>query len=260
MEKINDIVMLNLESIVPNPYQPRQVFDDNSLLGLADSIKNYGILQPVTVRQSDDVFELIMGERRFRAAQIVGLKKIPAIVLEVDDKDSAVVALIENLQRVDLTFVEEAESYKKLIELHGLTQNELSVKIGKKQSTISNKLRILKLEDHILDKFKQSQLTERHARSLLRLGDIKEQEKILSKIIKDELNVKDTEKLVESKLHQYKKKHQKSTFKVNYRIYHNTIKKAFKLVQDMSTDSSMETTESDEFIEITIKIPKDEIK
>jgi len=258
MEKINDIVMLNIEEIVPNPYQPRQIFDDRSLTDLADSIKHYGILQPITVRKNDEVFELIMGERRFRAAQLVNLKKIPAIILEVDNKDSAVVALIENLQRVDLTFIEEAESYKKLIELHGLTQNDLSEKIGKSQSTISNKLRILKLADHILDNFKQSNLTERHARSLLRLGDVKEQEKVLNKVIDRQLNVKETEKLVESKLHQYKKKHQNSTFKVNYRIYHNTIKKAFKLVQDMSVDSSMTTSELDDCLEITIRIPKEE--
>lgn len=258
MEKINDIVMLNIESIVPNPYQPRQVFDDKSLEDLADSIKNYGILQPITVRPIEDSYELIMGERRFRAAQLVGLTTIPSIILEVGDKDSAVVALIENLQRVDLTFIEEAESYKKLIELHGLTQNELSLRIGKSQSSISNKLRILKLDDHILDTFKQSQLTERHARSLLRIGDLKEQDKILKKVLKNELNVKDTEKLVESKLHQYKKKHQHSTFKVNYRIYHNTIKKAFKMVNEMSSESTMDTSETDQYIEIKIRIPKNE--
>ncbi|MBI9012968.1 MAG: ParB/RepB/Spo0J family partition protein [Clostridiales bacterium] len=258
MEKINDIVMLNINMIVPNPYQPRQKFDDKSLSDLADSIKHYGILQPITVRKNEDVFELIMGERRFRAAQLVNLKKIPAIILEVDNNDSAVVALIENLQRVDLTFIEEAESYKKLIEFHGITQNDLSEKIGKSQSTISNKLRILKLEDHILDTFKQSNLTERHARSLLRLGDVKEQEKVLNKVLDKCLNVKETEKLVESKLNHYKKKNQNSTFKVNYRIYHNTIKKAFKLVQDLSTDSSMTTSELEDCLEITIRIPKDE--
>ncbi len=257
MEKINDIVMLDIGLIVPNPYQPRQIFDDQSLTDLGNSIKQYGILQPITVRKSKDVFELIMGERRFRAAQLVDLSAIPAIILEVGDKDSAVVALIENLQRVDLTFIEEAESYKKLIELHGITQNELSTRIGKSQSTISNKMRILKLEDHILDTFKQSKLTERHARSLLRLGDIELQETVLKRVIDHSLNVKETEKIVESKLHQYKKKNQKSTFKVNYRIYHNTIKKAFKMVKDLSADTTMETNETDDVLEIIIKIPKE---
>jgi len=258
MEKINDIVMIDVESIVPNPYQPRQIFDDQSLEDLAASIKQYGILQPITVRKNDHVFELIMGERRFRAAQLVALKSIPAIVLEVGNEDSAVVALIENLQRVDLTFIEEAESYKKLIELHGITQGELSKRIGKSQSTISNKMRILKLDDHILDTFKQSTLSERHARSLLRLGDIKEQEKVLKNVIDKKLNVKETEKLVENKLNQYKKKHQKSTFKVNYRIYQNTIKKAFKMVKELSSQSTMETNDHDDCIEIIIKIPKND--
>ena len=152
MEKINDIVMLDISLIVPNPYQPRQIFDDQSLTDLGNSIKQYGILQPITVRKSKDVFELIMGERRFRAAQLVDLSAIPAIILEVGDKDSAVVALIENLQRVDLTFIEEAESYKKLIELHGITQNELSTRIGKSQSTISNKMRIFLLWQNCFQK------------------------------------------------------------------------------------------------------------
>ncbi len=144
-----------------------------------------------------------------------------------------------------------------MIELHGITQNELSTRIGKSQSTISNKMRILKLEDHILDTFKQSKLTERHARSLLRLGDIELQETVLKRVIDHSLNVKETEKIVESKLHQYKKKNQKSTFKVNYRIYHNTIKKAFKMVKDLSADTTMETNETDDVLEIIIKIPKE---
>ncbi len=258
MEKINDIVMIDVERIIPNPYQPRQIFDDQSLEDLATSIKQYGILQPITVRKNEDQFELIMGERRFRAAQLVDLTSIPAIVLEVGNQDSAVVALIENLQRVDLTFIEEAESYKKLIELHGITQSELSKKVGKSQSTISNKMRILKLENHILDTFKQSSLSERHARSLLRLGDLKEQEKVLKNVIAKNLNVKETEKLVENKLNQYKKTNQKSTFKVNYRIYQNTIKKAFNMVKELSSNSSMKTNDLDDYIEIVIKIPKND--
>ncbi len=258
MEKINDIVMIDVERIIPNPYQPRQIFDDQSLEDLATSIKQYGILQPITVRKNENQFELIMGERRFRAAQLVDLTSIPAIVLEVGNQDSAVVALIENLQRVDLTFIEEAESYKKLIELHGITQSELSKKVGKSQSTISNKMRILKLENHILDTFKQSSLSERHARSLLRLGDLKEQEKVLKNVIDKNLNVKDTEKLVEKKLNQFKKSNQKSTFKVNYRIYQNTIKKAFNMVKELSSNSSMETNDLEDCIEIVIKIPKND--
>lgn len=248
--------MLSIESIVPNPYQPRKIFNENSLKELSASIKQYGILQPVTVRKTDDKFEIIMGERRFRAAQLVHLKMIPAIILEVGNEDSAVVALIENLQRVDLTFLEEAESYKKLIDLHGLKQSELSIKIGKSQSAISNKLRLLKLSNPVLDIIGANQLSERHARALLGLGDEKLQIKAIKYIVKHGLNVKKSEEYIQKLLSQYKKQHQQSTFKVNYRIYTNTIKKAFKMVKSMSDDASMTMSELDDHVEIMIRIPK----
>lgn len=257
MEKINDIVMLDITKIVPNPYQPRQIFKEDSLKELSQSIKKYGILQPITVRKCGDVFELIMGERRFRAAQLIKLTVIPTIILEVGNEDSAVVALIENLQRVDLSYLEEAESYKKLIELHGLKQSELSERIGKSQSTISNKLRLLKLTQPVLDQLNTTDLSERHARALLRLGDETTQTHALKHIVKHNLNVSASEKHIETVLMKYKKKHQTSTFKVNYRIYLNTIKKAFKMVKSMSSAATMETNESNNCIEIIIKIPKE---
>lgn len=257
MEKINDIVMLDITTIVPNPYQPRQIFNNESLKELSQSIKQYGILQPITVRSNEDSFELIMGERRFRAAQLINLKVIPAIVLDVGNEDSAVVALIENLQRVDLSYLEEAESYKRLIELHGLKQGELSEKIGKSQSTISNKLRLLKLSQPVLDQLSTTKLSERHARALLRLGDETLQTTALKHIVKQNLNVQASEKHIETMLMKYKKKHQTSTFKVNYRIYLNTIKKAFKMVKAMSNAATMETIDCSEHIEIVIKIPKE---
>lgn len=256
MEKINDVVMVGVDMIVPNPYQPRKYFSSNSLEELAQSIREYGILQPITVRKNNGKYELIMGERRFRASKLVGIKNIPAIILDVANEDSAVVALIENLQRVDLSFIEEAESYKKLIEIHGITQNDLSSKIGKSQSTISNKLRLLKLDDTIIDIFTQSNLTERHARALLKIKDINEQKKILHKVITNKLNVKETEKLIDKKSLSYKIKHQNSVFKVNYKIYLNTIKKSFKIVKNLSEDSTMETIDKGDYLEIIIKIPK----
>lgn len=256
MEKINDIVMIDMDKIVPNPYQPRRIFNESSIKELAQSIKEYGILQPITVRKLNDCFELIMGERRFRAALSVHLKQIPAIVLNVGDEDSAVVALIENLQRVDLTYLEEAESYKNLIELHGLKQGELSEKIGKSQSAISNKLRLLKLSSDVLDFLAAHPLSERHARCILRLGDESLQLKAIKYIFKHNLNVKKSEAYVEALLMKYKKKHQQSTFKVNYRIYTNTIKKAFKMVKEMTDQATMDTLETDDSIEIKIRIPK----
>jgi len=256
MEKINDIVMIDIQSIYPNPHQPRQVFDDESLQALASSIKAYGILQPISVRQMDQHYELIMGERRFRASQLVGLKKIPAIVLEVSESDSAVVALIENLQRVDLNFLEEAESYKRLMKDHDIKQVDLAEKIGKSQSTISNKLRLLNLSDPVKDGLLDSKLTERHGRCLLKLKDSDLQLKAMNYIKVKGLNVKDTEAYVDKLLMLYKKKHQQSTFKVNYRIYLNTLKKSFKAIKEMAHDASMETEEKDDHIQVTIKIPK----
>lgn len=256
MEKINDIVMIKLEDIEPNPYQPRRIFGQEAIDELSQSIREYGILQPITVRPVEDHYELIMGERRFRAAQNIQLKHIPAIILDVADDDSAVVALIENIQRVDLSYLEEAESYKKLIDHHGLKQGELSQKIGKSQSSISNKLRLLKLSPDVIDLLNAHSLSERHARCLLKLGDEKLQLKAVKHIVRQKYNVKDSEKYIEKLIRQYKKMHQKSTFKVNYRIYTNTIKKAFDLVKNMSDDATMHTTDTDDAIEILIKIPK----
>lgn len=256
MEKINDIVMIEINKIIPNPHQPRQIFEESSLDALAASIKSYGILQPISVRQIGELFEIIMGERRYRASQIVGLKTIPAIILDVGEEDSAVVALIENLQRVDLNFLEEAESYRKLIEEHDIKQIELAEKIGKSQSSISNKLRLLNLSSAVIDVLKTSKLTERHGRYLLKLKDLHLQEKAIKHIIKNELNVKDTETYINKILMDYKKTHQKTAFKVNYRIYLNTIKKSFKVIKEMTDDVTMETDEYEDYIEVKIKIPK----
>lgn len=254
MEKINDIVMIDTSLVVPNPYQPRKVFNTSAIDELAQSIKEFGILQPITVRAVKDNYEIIMGERRYRAALSINLKKIPAILLEVNNKDSAVVALIENLQRVDLSFIEEAESYKQLIEDHRFKQNDLALKIGKSQSAISNKLRLLKLDVTVLDLFSQSDLTERHARALLKLSDIDDQKKVVKSIIDKNLNVKETEKLIENMCNKIKTS--KSTFKINYKIYLNTLKKSFSVIKSMSKDSSMNTLEHDDYMEVIIKIPK----
>lgn len=256
MEKINDIVMIEINKITPNPYQPRQVFDETALAALASSIKSYGILQPISVRQIGESFEIIMGERRFRAAQLVGLKSIPSIVLDVGEEDSAVVALIENLQRVDLNFLEEAESYRKLLDVHNIKQVELAEKIGKSQSSISNKLRLLNLSEYVQDNLTSSNLTERHGRCLLKLKDLTLQDKAINHIIKKELNVKDTELYISKLLMNYKKNHQQTAFKVNYRIYLNTLKKSFKVIKEMSNDATMDTIDYDDYVEVKIKIPK----
>lgn len=256
MKKINDIVVLDINKIKPNPYQPRQHFEESSLDELAASIKQYGVLQPITVRSVDDHYELIMGERRYRASQLLKLNAIPAIIIDVADEDSAVVALIENLQRVDLSFIEEAESYKKLIEFHGFTQGELSDKVGKSQSAISNKLRILKLDSQVLNTLKTSKLSERHARALLKLKDPKQQTIVLRRILKQKMTVKETEDYIKKQIKKYKKNHQTSTFKLDYKVYLNTIKKSFDVIKGMSHHSKMEVNESDDYLEVKIIIPK----
>ena len=149
-----DIVYISTELILPNQYQPRKVFNEESISELAESIKSYGIIQPLTVRKTDNehIYELIAGERRLRAAKKAGLKEVPTIIVELEDDDSAAIALLENLQREDLNFFEEALAYDNLIKDHGYTQEQLAESIGKKQSTIANKLRILKLDKEIIDK------------------------------------------------------------------------------------------------------------
>lgn len=256
MKKINDIVVLDITKIKPNPFQPRQVFDDASLNELALSIKQYGVLQPITVRSVDDHFELIMGERRFRASQLLELNAIPAVIIDVGDEDSAVVALIENLQRVDLSYIEEAESYRQLITIHGLTQGELSDRVGKSQSAISNKLRILRLDSSVLDDLKNSKLSERHARALLKIKDPKRQLIVLRRVIKQKMTVKETEDYISKQVVKYKKNNQSATYKVDHKIYLNTIKKAFEMVRKMSDQAIMEVDDLDDTLEIKIKIPK----
>ena len=256
MEKINDIVMIKMEEIVPNPNQPRTIFDSEALRALAASIKAYGILQPISVKPIDDGYELIMGERRFRAAQLIGLKKIPAIIIDVSTQDSAVVAFIENLQRVDLNFLEEAESYKKLIDDYNYKQSDLAERIGKSQSTISNKMRLLSLSDPVRDILSSSNLTERHGRSLLKIKNTDLQLKVAKHISKLKLNVKDTEKYINKVMDSYKKKNQQASFKVSHQIYLNTIKKSFKMIREMENEASMDTDEYDDYIEVKIRIPK----
>ena len=193
-EKI--VIQIPIEEIVPNPYQPRRVFSEKSLEELKNSIESYGVLQPITVRKKNEKFELVAGERRLRAAKLANLKTIPAIVHEVSDETSAVLALLENLQREDLNFIEESLGYENLIKEHNFTQQQLAEKLGKNQSTIANKLRILKLPDTVKQYLIENGLTERHARALLKLPNEELMMDIVQKVVKLELTVKKTEKLI----------------------------------------------------------------
>lgn len=255
-----DVKYIPTNAIIPNAYQPRKYFKEEAIEELAQSIKTYGIIQPISIRKIDeDRYELIAGERRFRAAKKLGLEEVPAIIIDISDKDSAAIALLENIQREDLTFLEEAEAYYNLIKEHNYTQEQLAEVIGKKQSTIANKLRILKLDKKIRNKVIKNNLTERHARALLKLPTVELQDKVLNNVIKRNLNVKATEELIDKELLKINgeelaadgKKKIKGIF--NARIYVNTVKQVF---DKYGVQATYRSKELDDKIQIIIDVPK----
>ena len=218
-----------VDKVIPNPYQPRKVFSDSALEELSKSIQEYGVLQPITVRQKDNGYELVAGERRLRAAKLAKLETIPAIINNMSDQHSAVLALLENLQREDLNFIEESLGYENLIKEHNFTQQQLAEKLGKNQSTIANKLRILKLPDTVKQYLVENGLTERHARALLKLPNEELMMDIVQKVVKLELTVKKTEKLINDtieslKAEQEPEKKQNIKFSMSMKLYVNTLK------------------------------------
>ncbi|MDF2883350.1 MAG: nucleoid occlusion protein [Clostridiaceae bacterium] len=255
----NNISYLPTENIYPNIYQPRKYFDNDAIDELAQSIKVYGILQPLSVRKmGEGRFELVAGERRLRAAKKIGLNEVPAIIIDITDKDSAAIALLENLQRENLNFIEEAEAYNNLIKEHSYTQEKLAETIGKKQSTIANKLRILKLDENLRKMILDNNLTERHARALLKLSSTELQFKVLNQVIKKSLNVKNTESLIEKELIKEKTgavKDNKNKIKGIFspRVYINTIKQVFDKYGMQVQYSSKDLNDS---IQIIVTIPK----
>ena len=195
MDNNSEVVYLYLDDIIPNRFQPREVFDDQALKELAVSIKEHGVIQPIIVRQVENKYEIIAGERRYKASTMAGLTKIPAIVKNLDDKESSKVALIENLQRKDLSPIEEARTYQKILELEdGMTQEQLAATMGKTQSSVSNKLRLLALPDEIQDALLKEKISERHARSLLNIEDKNEQIKMMEKVITEKMTVRELDK------------------------------------------------------------------
>lgn len=250
---------LPLELITTNPDQPRKFFAEEELNELKNSIAEYGVLQPIIVKKDrSGAYDLIAGERRVRAARLAGLTKIPAVIKDFDDRDAALISVVENVQRENLSFIEEAYAYKRLIDEFDLTQGELADKIGKQQSTISNKLRILTLPPDIQKRLAEAKLTERHARALLKVDDPDVREKILQRVIANNLNVKQTEKLIEDFLAKEEANNRKK-HKINYisyKIYMNTIKKAFSQIHDMEENAKIFEDDKGEYVEVKIVIPK----
>lgn len=254
--KISEI---DINHIVPNPCQPRRVMDEEELSELAKSIKQYGLIAPIAVRKiSNGEFELISGERRLRACKKIGLLKVPAVIIDVMRTDSAILAIIENIQRKDLDYLEEGEAYAALLTEHGLTQEELAEKLGKNQSTIANKVRLLKLSPHIRLLLRKYNLSERHARALLRLPDDNTRLRALSVIAEKNLNVTKTEEYIERLLTPPKQKKEPGGIRIfkDVRIFSNTIKQAVDIMKRSGLDAKAIKTENDEFIEYNIKIPK----
>ncbi|MEW9097173.1 MAG: ParB/RepB/Spo0J family partition protein [Clostridiaceae bacterium] len=255
-----NINFVDTDLIYPNVYQPRKIFNEESIDELAKSIKSYGIIQPLSVRRiGEGTYELVAGERRLRAAKKAGLKEVPVIIVDVTDKDSAAIALLENIQREDLSFLEEAEAFFNLIKEHNYTQEALAEIIGKKQSTIANKIRLLKLSINIRRMLLENNLTERHARALLKLPTEGLQTKILKIVIKNNLNVKKTEELIEKELIKITennpskdgKKKIKGIF--SPKVYINTVRQVF---DKYGVSAQYSSKDLEDKIQITITIPK----
>ena len=250
---------ININAVDVNPNQPRTDFEDDVLDELSESIKEFGIIQPLIVKRvNKDRYELIAGERRLRAATRAGLETVPVIVREADEQQSALIALIENVQRENLSFLEESRAYKKLMEVHGLTQTMIAQKVGKKQSTISNKLRLLSLPDDIQKVITENKLTERHARALLKVEDEEMRHYIIERIIKNNLNVTQSEKLINDILSkQENSRHggERIHF-INYRLYVNTVKKAFATIFESEKNAQFFQEDKGDMVEMRILIPK----
>ncbi|MDZ5471654.1 nucleoid occlusion protein [Bacillus sp. 31A1R] len=258
-EANEEIKKIPIQNIVPNRFQPRTVFDEDKIEELSRTIHTHGIIQPIVVREFQaDTFEIIAGERRWRAMKKLGWTEVPAIVKNMSDTETASVALIENLQREELSPIEEAIAYGKLLELHNLTQEALAQRLGKGQSTVANKLRLLKLPEEVQEALLNKTITERHARSLIPLKDAEKQIKLLQEIIERNLNVKQTEdrvvKLLEEK--NAKPKQKRKAFSKDMRIAVNTIRQSLSMVSDSGINLDTAEEEFDEFYQFTIKIPK----
>lgn len=257
----NKVITVGVDAVLRNPNQPRKIFEEAPLLELAESIRSCGIIQPLTVRKlNDNTYELIAGERRLKAAKLIGLKEVPVLVMNVNEDASALIALIENLQRKDLTFFEEAVSYDKLMREFAYTQDELAFKLGKKQSTIANKLRLLKLSDEIKARAIEFGLSERHCRALLRVESEEQRLKVLNTILQRNLNVAETElyidrMLLEKASREKKEKRMIPLFK-DIRIFSNTVKQAVEMMTKAGVSADSKKNETDDYIEYVIRIDK----
>lgn len=255
--KRDQVILLSPSSIFPNPAQPRTVFDQEELDKLAESIRHNGLLQPITVRPLGlGRYELISGERRLKACKQLGLDKVRALILDVDDRQSAILAMIENLQREDLNFFDEARGIYELIEHWGVTQEDAAVKLGMAQSTLANKLRLLRLPVDVQEAICENGLTERHARALLRLIDTDLQKEAIAVIARKRLNVAQTDRYIETLLQGQKVQPKRLLIVKDLRIFMKTINHAIDRMREAGIEAEVEQSEEQEYIQYKVKIPK----
>lgn len=256
-----EVRQLPINQIEPNPFQPRVKFDEEALQELANSISAHGLLHPIIVRAIGHGYQVIAGERRLRACKQLGWTTIPAIIRVMDDRAAAELALIENLQRRDLHFFEEAEGYERLLAEFNLTQDELAKRIGKSQSSIANRLRLLKLDKDIRDIISREMISERHARALLRLASAQEQLEVLQQVIAENLSVRQTEELIKNRLQQPEettpKQRRKIIFK-DIRLFTNSLKELTNSLTDSGLEVDYQEAEDDQFYRVTVTIKKPE--
>ncbi|MDD4599738.1 Nucleoid occlusion protein [bioreactor metagenome] len=261
---LNEVRQVNVDNIVPNPFQPRKTFNEDSLKELAASITEFGVIQPLLVRKTESGLELIAGERRLRASRLAGLTHVPVILKELNDQEMAELAMIENLQREDLHYLEEAEGYQALLNSFGFTQDVLAKRVGKTQSTIANKLRLLKLDSSIRKIIVDESLTERHARALLKLNDLQIQMQILNEVREKKLNVRETEGLIEEVLADISREMTKkdnpkrNVVKIikDVRIFLNSINKVVGEMKKTGLKIKIKQDQDDDYITINLRIPK----
>ncbi|PUU90855.1 nucleoid occlusion protein [Halanaerobium sp.] len=252
----DQIVEIKVEEIKVNPFQPRQEFNQTEIKELADSIKNFGLIQAITVRKKENEYELIAGERRLRAARLLNKEVIPAVVKDFNDQQMAEIALIENLQRKDLNFLEEAKAYQRLLDEFDLTQKELAARVSKSQSTIANKLRLLNLSEQIREKILAADLSERHGRSLLQLDSPAEQLAVVEEISKKGLNVRETEKLIKKRKQPAAKRKKIKHISDDLRLFANSLEKRISEIKDSGINVEFERSDDQDTIEYYIKLSK----
>lgn len=258
-QKPKQIHYISTEAILPNPNQPRKAFSDDGIIKLADSIRQYGIIQPLSVRKVGSGYELISGERRLRAARELGIESVPCILICTSEDKSAEMAIIENLMREDLTVFEEAEAIESLIDIYNETQEKIAEKLCVSQSYIANKLRLLRLSSEERAMILRANLTERHARALLRIRDDRLREKALEDIISKELNVQEAESHIDKLLSKVDKSTKDSSEKNQFKsidLFYNAINRAVASIENTGVKIKQRKIENESYTEITILVPK----